>query len=72
MLATFCVAACALPADPAAAAGPRLIYNDDGFNFLASGDDLSLKDLRAYLSRLSGTQVDLVAYCVAEGGYVTL
>jgi len=28
--------------------------------------------LRAYLSRLRGTQVDLVAYAVAEGGYVTL
>lgn len=51
---------------------PRLIYNDDGFNFLMLGDDLGVKDLRAYLSRLRGTQVDLVAYCVAEGGYVTL
>jgi len=51
---------------------PRIIYNDDGFNFLTLGDDLSVKDLRAYLSRLRGTQVDLVAYCVAEGGYVTL
>jgi hypothetical protein len=51
---------------------PRLIYNDDGFNFLMSGDDLTVKDLRAYLSRLHGTHVDLVAYCIAEGGYVTL
>lgn len=57
---------------PAKPAHPRLIYNDDGFNFLTLGDDLSVKDLRAYLSRLRWTQVDLVAYCVAEGGYVTL
>jgi len=57
---------------PAKPVHPRIIYNDDGFNFLTLGDDLSVKDLRAYLSRLRGTQVDLVAYCVAEGGYVTL
>ena len=55
----------------AASAVPRLIYNDDASNFLISGDDLTVKDLRAYLSRLRGTQVDLVAYCVALGGYVT-
>ncbi|MBI5394129.1 MAG: hypothetical protein HZA91_02405 [Verrucomicrobia bacterium] len=60
------------PKQRAASAVPRLIYNDDGFNFLASGDNLAVKDLRAYLSRLRGTQVDMVAYCVAEGGYVTL
>jgi hypothetical protein len=51
---------------------PRIIYNDDGYNFLSLGDELSVQDLRTYLSRLRGTQVDLVAYCVAEGGYVTL
>lgn len=50
---------------------PRLIYNDDASNFLMSGDDLTVKDLRTYLSRFRGTQVDLVAYCVALGGYVT-
>jgi len=31
---------------------PHIIYNDDGFNFLTLGDDLGVKDLRAYLSRL--------------------
>lgn len=49
---------------------PRLIYNDDGSNFLYSWDDLTLADLRAYLERLRGTQVDMVAFCVAFGGYV--
>jgi hypothetical protein len=71
--AALCLAlGCALLGNVRADAAPRLIYNDDGFNFLGSGDDLSVKDLRAYLARLRGTQVDLVAYCVAEGGYVTL
>lgn len=50
---------------------PRLILNDDGSNFLYSWDDLTADDLRAYLGRLQGTQVDMVAYCVAFGGYVT-
>ena len=59
------------PKQRATSAAPRLIYNDDASNFLVSGDDLTVKDLRAYLSRLRGTQVDLVAYCVALGGYVT-
>lgn len=51
-------------------AQPRLIFNDDGSNFLYSWDDLGPGDLQAYLRRLAGTQVDLVAYCVAFGGYV--
>ncbi|MCX6910602.1 MAG: hypothetical protein NTY01_21530 [Verrucomicrobia bacterium] len=75
-LAVACVLVSCSIADataaPAKPVHPRIIYNDDGFNFLTLGDDLSVKDLRAYLSRLRGTQVDLVAYCVAEGGYVTL
>ncbi len=50
---------------------PRLILNDDGSNFLYSWDDLGAEDLRAYLSRLGNTHVDMVAYCVAFGGYVT-
>jgi len=50
---------------------PRLLYNDDGSNFLYAGDDLGSEDLRTYLSRLQGTQVDMVAYCAAFGGYVT-
>jgi len=50
---------------------PRLILNDDGSNFLYSWDDMGADDLRAYLRRLRGTQVDMVAYCVAFGGYVT-
>ena len=49
---------------------PRLIYNDDGSNFLYAWDDLGADDLRAYLGRLAGTQVDMVVYCVAFGGYV--
>jgi len=49
---------------------PRIIYNDDGSNFLYSWDDVGADDLRTYLSRLRGTQVDMVAYCVAFGGYV--
>lgn len=53
--------------DPAC---PRIIYNDDGSNFLYSWDDLGAEDLRRYLSRLEGTQVDMVVYCVAFGGYV--
>ena len=52
-------------------AAPRLIFNDDGSNFLYSWDDVTADDLRAYLRRLEGTQVDMVAYCVAFGGYVT-
>ena len=51
-------------------AAPRLTLNDDGSNFLYSWDDLTVEDLRAYLSRLQATQVDMVAYCVAFGGYV--
>jgi hypothetical protein len=51
---------------------PRVIVNDDGFNFLYSCDDLGAEDLRAYLSRLRNTHVDMVSYSVAEGGYVTL
>ncbi len=49
---------------------PRLILNDDASNFLYAGDDLGAEDLRVYLSRLQGSHVDLVAYCVAFGGYV--
>ncbi len=49
----------------------RVIYNDDGSNFLYAWDDLSAEDLRTYLARLQGTHVDMVAYCVAFGGYVT-
>jgi len=49
---------------------PRVILNDDGSNFLYSWDDLGAEDLRQYLSRLAGTHVDMVAYCVAFGGYV--
>ena len=49
---------------------PRVIFNDDGSNFLYAWDDLGADDLRAYLARLEGTQVDMVAYCVAFGGYV--
>jgi len=51
---------------------PRLIINDDGFNFLLQADDLGPDDLKAYLSRLRDTHVDMVAYAVAEGGFVTL
>ena len=50
---------------------PRLIFNDDGSNFLYSWDNLCGDDVRTYLQRLAGTQVDMVAYCVAFGGYVT-
>jgi len=50
---------------------PKLILNDDGSNFLYSHDDVTGDDLRTYLSRLEGTQVDMVVYCVAFGGYVT-
>ena len=50
---------------------PRIILNDDGSNFLYSADDLGADDLRAYLAPLQGTQVDMVAYCVAFGDYVT-
>lgn len=49
---------------------PRIILNDDGSNFLYAWDDLGATDLRAYLARLEDTQVDMVAYCVAFGGYV--
>jgi len=49
---------------------PRIIYNDDGSNFLYSGDELGADDLRTYLKQLEGTHVDMVAYCVAFGGYV--
>ena len=49
---------------------PRIILNDDGSNFLYTWDDLGADDLRRYLSRLGGTHVDMVAYCVAFGGYV--
>ncbi len=52
-------------------APPRIILNDDGSNFLYSWDDVDSRDLRVYLSRLEGTQVDMVAWCVAFGGYVT-
>ncbi|MCD6359373.1 MAG: hypothetical protein J7M38_00830, partial [Armatimonadetes bacterium] len=50
---------------------PRIILNDDASNFLYCWDDVGAEDLRTYLSRLEGTQVDMVAYCVAFGGYVT-
>ncbi|MBM4085952.1 MAG: hypothetical protein FJ272_14295 [Planctomycetes bacterium] len=50
---------------------PRLILNDDASNFLYAWDDLGVEDLKVYLSRLRGTQVGMVAYCVAFGGYVT-
>lgn len=50
---------------------PKLILNDDGSNFLYAADDVDAQDLRAYLSRLEDTQVDMVCYCVAFGGYVT-
>jgi hypothetical protein len=56
--------------EPTQIACPKLIFNDDGSNFLYSWDDLGAEDLRTYLSRLQGTQVDMVAYCVAFGGYV--
>ena len=49
---------------------PRIILNDDGSNFLYSWDDLGAEDLRRYLERLADTQVDMVSYCVAFGGYV--
>lgn len=49
----------------------RLILNDDGSNFLYAWDDLGAEDLRAYLSRLRDTHVDMVAYCVAFGGWLT-
>jgi len=39
-------ASTALPGRPAR---PRIVLNDDGFNFLASWDDLGPDDLRAYL-----------------------
>ncbi len=48
----------------------RLIFNDDASNFLYRGDNLGADDLRRYLARLDETHVDLVAYCVAFGGYV--
>lgn len=47
---------------------PRLILNDDASNFIYSRDNLTAADLRAYLARYAGTQVDTVAYCVAFGG----
>ncbi len=47
---------------------PRLVLNDDGSNFLAMRDNQTPADLRAYLARYAGTQVDLVAYCVTFGG----
>ena len=50
---------------------PRIIYNDDGSNFLYAWDDLGAEDLKTYLSRLKGSQIDLVATCVAFGGFVT-
>jgi hypothetical protein len=50
---------------------PRVIYNDDGANVLYCWDDLTAADLRDYLERLRGTHVDMVAYCVTFGGYVT-
>lgn len=53
-----------------AARRPRIIFNDDGSNFLYSWDELGAEDLRKYLMRLEGTHVDMVAYCVAFGGYV--
>lgn len=50
---------------------PRIVLNDDASTFLYCWDDVGAEDLRPYLSRLQGTQVDMVAYCVAFGGYVT-
>lgn len=50
---------------------PRLILNDDASNFLYSADEVSREDLDAYLARLEGTQVGMVCWCVAFGGYVT-
>jgi len=50
---------------------PRIIYNDDGSNFLYAWDDLGAEDLRSYLGYLKDTHVDMVAWCVAFGGYVT-
>ena len=50
---------------------PALILNDDGSNFLYAADDLRREDLDAYLARLEGTQVGMVVWCVAFGGYVT-
>lgn len=50
---------------------PRLILNDDGSNFLYSWDDLGAEDLHTYLSRWKNTHVDMVAYCVAFGGWLT-
>ncbi len=52
-------------------ARPRIIFNDDGSNFLYAWDDLGADDLRTYLSYLDDTHVDMVAWCVAFGGYVT-
>jgi len=49
---------------------PRVILNDDGSNFLYAWDDLGAEDLRTYLARWKGTHIDMVAYCVAFGGYV--
>jgi hypothetical protein len=49
---------------------PRVILNDDGSNFLYAWDDLGVADLRTYLARLADTHVDMVAWCVAFGGYV--
>jgi len=53
------------------AATPRLIFNDEGSNFLHSWDGVTPDDLRAYRRRREGTQVDMVAYCAACGDYVT-
>lgn len=50
---------------------PALILNDDGSNFLYAADYLDRADLDAYLARLEGTQVGMVCWCVAFGGYVT-
>ncbi len=50
---------------------PRLVINDDGSNFLRQWDELNADDLKAYLSRLKGTHVDMVAYAVAEAGFIT-
>ena len=50
---------------------PGLILNDDASNFLYAADSLSREDLDAYLARLEGTQVGMVSWCVAFGGYVT-
>ena len=56
---------------PTALRRPRIILNDDGTTFLYCCDDLGPEDLRVYLARLRNTHVDMVAYSVASGWFIT-